>query len=155
MCSTRTVTSRGNVWRQPHEPRDEVAPVAQLVARRAQSGGDARYSSHRGVAQLGRALALGARSRRFKSCYPDMTGLHKPDLNRAVHVRSQFTRCPGLGSARHALTGSNPVIPTGRMIASVRFPPSGSKRWMDLPCRARLAGCGFESHSLLCGAVAQ
>ncbi len=27
----------------------------------------------RGVAQLARALALGARSRRFKSCHPDIT----------------------------------------------------------------------------------
>ena len=30
-------------------------------------------SFNRGVAQSGRVLALGARCRRFKSCYPDHT----------------------------------------------------------------------------------
>ena len=94
--------------------RELVCSGSSLASRQAQSGGDARYSSHRDIAQFGRALALGARGRRFKSCYPD-----------------------GPDGCKHSV------------------PPDGSKRWMNLSCCARLPGCGFESHPLRYGAVAQ
>ena len=44
---------------------------------------------HRNVAQFGRALALGARSRRFKSCHSDFAGGGKPPTQGALRTLGQ------------------------------------------------------------------
>ncbi len=56
-----------------------------------------RFRVTRGVAQLGRALVLGTRGRRFKSCHPDLQ--KQPFIRRAVSVsrkEARFTRLFGV-----------------------------------------------------------
>lgn len=71
--------SVGRVRRWHRRSREFESPCFH-VATRAQSSidrlvngtGRSHNAVHRGVAQLGRALALGARCRRFNSCHPDV-----------------------------------------------------------------------------------
>ena len=54
-----------------------------------------RYSPPRGVAQFGRALALGARCRRFESCHPDCLDIPRHlSYTRTVNIQQQMSRSP-------------------------------------------------------------
>ncbi len=55
-------------------------------------------SKQRGVAQPGRALALGARSRRFESGRPDHQGGHMAKSNGTIGILTAGGDCPGLNA---------------------------------------------------------
>jgi hypothetical protein len=66
---------RAFVPKEGSRPRNaQLSPPARRLCRGPDSAilfGPAAKAASRGVAQLGRALASGARGRRFKSCHPD------------------------------------------------------------------------------------
>ncbi len=63
-----------------------------MVGFRYERRPDRQSGSGRGVAQPGRALASGARGRKFKSCHPDQSS-RRPLLTRCIALRHSSVDC--------------------------------------------------------------
>ena len=115
---------------------------------------------HRGIAQPGRAPALGAGDRRFESGYPDQRAWRNWQT-RPVQTRGMGVRIPRPYLAEwwnwHTRT-SEGRVPSG---LRVRLPPRPSRmlewcNWQTQPAQTRrLRVCGFDSHLQHHVAVAQ